>query len=125
MNKKILFTSILLCFIAASSYYYFNKTEAINSIQKARDLHQQYVENSPYKETIKLSRSERKALSLPPNAYNEREWELSMNPTIGIPTPYEVETISTNFTKSAPGSAGRAWEERGPSNIGGRTRVVF
>ncbi|PPK96374.1 putative secreted protein (Por secretion system target) [Nonlabens xylanidelens] len=125
MNKKILLTSILLCFIAASSYYFLSKTEHITSIQKARDLHKQYVENSPYKETIKLSRSERKALSLPPNAYNERLWELSMNPTIGIPTPYKVETIATSFTKSAPGSSGRAWEERGPSNIGGRTRVVF
>ncbi len=27
--------------------------------------------------------------------------------------------------KSAPGSSSRAWEERGPSNVGGRTRVTF
>ncbi len=92
---------------------------------EAREKHKDFVENSPFKETKNLSRKERKNLSLPPNSYNERMWELTMNPQLGFPTPYEVDLIDTNISKSAPGSTTRPWEERGPSNVGGRTRVVF
>jgi hypothetical protein len=123
MNKKLIVSSILVFTVAVISLFVFNKEE--KGIEEARALHRQLLENSPFRETIKLSRAERKALSLPPNAYNERMWELTMNPTTGIPTPYKVKSIATDIVKSAPGSNSRAWEERGPSNIGGRTRVVF
>jgi hypothetical protein len=123
MNKKLIPSGILIFLVLIAGLFIFNKEE--NNIEEARALHQQFVENSPFKKTIKLSRKERKALSLPPNAYNERMWELTMNPATGIPTPYKVKNIDAGIFKSAPGSSTRAWEERGPFKVGGRTRVVF
>jgi hypothetical protein len=109
MNKKLIVSSILVFTVAVISLFVFNKEE--KGIVEARALHRQFLENSPFKETIKLSRAERKALSLPPNAYNERMWELTMNPATGIPTPYKVKSIATDILKSAPGSSSRAWEK--------------
>ena len=57
------------------------------------------MNNSPYRDAISLSRSERKKQSLPPNSYNDRMWELTMNPRLGIPTPYHVKTIEKNNFK--------------------------
>lgn len=123
MNKRLIVTGILS--LISGLIILFVLFHKDTSIENARIRHREFVENSPFKETIHLSRADRKALSLPPNAYNERMWELTMNPNIGIPTPYETELISKNELRSAPGSSTRAWIERGPSNVGGRTRVAF
>ena len=52
----------------------------------AKEKHFFFLYNSPFKSTKTLSRTERKALSIPPNAYNERFYELTMNPDLGYPT---------------------------------------
>ena len=63
MNKKLIVSSILVFTVAVISLFVFNKEK--KGIVEARALHRQFLENSPFKETIKLSRAERKALSLP------------------------------------------------------------
>lgn len=60
------------------------------TISEKRKIHQEFLKNSPFKETLNLSKSERKAIGLPPNKYYEREWELTMNPATGKPEPFKV-----------------------------------
>ena len=124
MKKRFVYAGLALITAAIAGCNEISREKEL-STKEAREMHQAFVENSPFKETKNLSRKERKELSLPPNSYNERMWELTMNPRLGFPTPYEVALIDTNTLKSAPGSTTRPWEERGPSNVGGRTRVVF
>ncbi|AGC76904.1 putative secreted protein (Por secretion system target) [Nonlabens dokdonensis] len=124
MKKRFVYAGLALITAAIAGCNEISREKEL-STKEAREMHQAFVENSPFKETKNLSRKERKELSLPPNSYNERMWELTMNPRLGFPTPYEVALIDTNILKSAPGSSTRPWEERGPSNVGGRTRVVF
>jgi len=129
--KKIILSVIAVTLVLSACYFLFftNSLQEDTSItmEQRREKHEQFLNESPFKTTKDLSKKERKALGLPPNAYNERMWELTMNPDLGYPTPFLVDPIDVNEiqAKTSPGSAKSAWVERGPSNIGGRTRVVF
>lgn len=98
---------------------------------KLREQYAKYLANSPFKKTLKLTKGERKALGIPPNKYYEREWELTMNPVTGKPEPYKIFNIQKRLKDKTiagrnPGDAiDNAWVDRGPNNVGGRTRVVL
>jgi photosystem II stability/assembly factor-like uncharacterized protein len=100
---------------------------ALTEIEQLRNQHEDFFKKSPFHKSLKLNKTERKAQGLPPNNYNERMWELTMNPRLGFPTPYVVDLIDVNqtVTNSVPGNSIRPWEDRGPNNVGGRTRVAF
>ncbi|AXG69170.1 hypothetical protein KORDIASMS9_01389 [Kordia sp. SMS9] len=134
MKRKLTigaFASLL--FVAVAGYVLMNVSseEAQEKISSAelREKHANFLANSPYKETQKLSRKDRKAKGLPPNAYNEQLWELTMNPSLGRPTPELIPEIQRQLSQlqgRAPGDAvDNNWEERGPNNIGGRTRALL
>ncbi len=94
-----------------------------------------YQAHTPFQKTNQLSKDERKAEGLPPNKYYESEWELTMSPTLGRPTPENIAAIRKDLATERKNSilAGRVpgdavdnlWVERGPSNVGGRTRAVM
>ena len=99
-----------------------------------KEIHKEHLRNSPYKETKNLSKTQRKKLNLPPNAFYERLWELTMNPQLGRPTPeFKNEILKSIaerrknniFAPVAPGQPTNSWTAIGPNNIGGRTRVVL
>ncbi|WP_438961538.1 T9SS type A sorting domain-containing protein [Nonlabens sp.] len=125
MNKIInlfIITTLLLSVVGCTN------SKAPNDLMEAKRLiHKDFLANSPFAQTKNLSKEKRKELGLPPSAYNEREWELTMNPSLGIPTPFLVEstTPSSLSPKAAPGTNATPWQERGPFNTGGRTRVAF
>ncbi|GAK90115.1 hypothetical protein JCM19297_2127 [Nonlabens ulvanivorans] len=127
MKKYILLSVIAVTTIITVLFVINSTTEDLSEIALKRQQHKEFLDNSPFKDTRNLSKEKRKKLSLPPNAYNEREWELTMNPALGIPTPFLVEptTPSLYTTLGAPGNNTTPWQERGPLNTGGRTRVVF
>jgi len=50
------------------------------------EKHKFFISNSPFSKSQKLSKEERKSLGFPPNSYNERFFELTMNPYLGYPT---------------------------------------
>lgn len=58
-----------------------------SSIQRQPAKHHFCLENSPFKSTQNLSKKERKAGEIPPNAYNEMLWERTMNPETGGQKP--------------------------------------
>ncbi|MDB4307054.1 hypothetical protein N9935_02605, partial [Flavobacteriaceae bacterium] len=88
------------------------------------------------------SRKDRKALGIPPNAYNERFFELTMNPSLGYPTvskKFELQNrlsrerngnINPNknpknqdLSSKTPGADNlNPWISVGPNDVGGRTR---
>lgn len=127
MKKFILLSVIVVTAIIAFLFVFNSTKDELSDIAIKRQQHKEFLDNSPFKDTRNLSKEKRKKLSLPPNAYNEREWELTMNPTLGIPTPFLVESTTPSLytTLGAPGNNTTPWQERGPLNTGGRTRVVF
>lgn len=103
--------------------------------EELRALHACYLAESPFKDVLKLSKNERKAIGLVPNKYYETEWENSINPALGRPTPENLNALRLQLQKERvdalalgrnPGDASdNSWIERGPTNVGGRTRAVM
>ncbi len=104
---------------------------------KAREQHAEFLKNSPFKKTKNLSRTERKKNAIPPNAYNERMWELTMNPYTGRTEPEKLFNLQNqlkqandpqNRIQGVPGEPNNdetKWVQRGPFNVGGRTKAVM
>ncbi len=108
--------------------------KSISEIEQKRLVHEQFLANSPFKNTDGLTKMERLEQGLPPTKYLERIWELTMNPALGRPTPENLEQIradlqevhTAQFANRVPGDAsGNDWIERGPDNVGGRSRAVM
>lgn len=139
--KKRYLLGLLVVLLASATFVLFNqqspeKPEVPAEIQALRAKHAEFLKNSPFRETQHLSKKDRKNRGLPPNPYYERLWELSMNPALGYPTWENINLLQEERyanlnnihgvrTQRAPGDASdNPWVERGPNNIGGRTRVV-
>lgn len=96
-----------------------------------RKCHEENLKNTPFTKTLSLSKKERKAMGIPPNKYYEAEWELTMNPETGRPTVENIAALRKQLeteraANRAPGDASdNSWIERGPTNVGGRTRAVI
>jgi hypothetical protein len=114
------------------------KTKTSKPDKKTKELRKKlayFQEHSPFKKTILLSKNERKENGLPPNKYYESEWELTMSPTLGRPTTENLEVVRENLkrerqrmlaTGRVPGDdVNNSWVERGPTNVGGRTRAIM
>lgn len=120
---KIIVIALLPLFFSCNS----------NDISIKRKKHAEFLQNSPFIETKKLSKSERKSLGLTSDKYFERMWELTMNPELGYPTPdilYEVQEKLNQIDLSSknyrvPGDINNSWIERGPNNVGGRTKALL
>lgn len=103
-------------------------------VKELRKKHAYYLANNPFKKTFQMSKTERKANGLPPNKYNEQDWLLTMNPAEGRPNTENLEMIRKQLKKQredliaqgrVPGDGASAWIERGPNNVGGRTRAIM
>ena len=105
------------------------------AIDLLRQKHACYLEESPFKKYLAMSKTDRKLNGIPPNKYYESEWELTMNPETGRPNPENLILLREKLAKDKQRSLdlGRTpgdgtdnnWVERGPTNVGGRTRAVM
>jgi photosystem II stability/assembly factor-like uncharacterized protein len=125
--KKKLFFSIVLFAAIAFTYNAFTKQTQIEIL---REKHVDFLAESPFKETLKLSKKERKAIELTPNKFYERQWELTLNPATGKPEPEKLLALQERLRKDrlfskVPGDGSNSWTERGPDNQGGRTRAIM
>lgn len=89
-----------------------------------------FIKNSPFKESLTWDKKKRKQKGLPPNKYFEQMWELTINPATGRLDDGELSDLREKLIKKrrfrkTPGDATNAWEERGPNDIGGRTRAMI
>ncbi|WP_456378683.1 PA domain-containing protein, partial [Lutibacter sp.] len=134
MKKKL--QLILVVTLAIFTTYIFTTKDTTSKLVNAeitqlRKQHAKFLENSPFKNTLNLSKKERKSKGIPPNKYFERQWELTMDPTTGKPHPERLFSLQESLRSKSnanknPGSANwNNWEERGPNNVGGRTRAIM
>ena len=127
MNKKILYTLVLLLSVGL---FYINSTKETKT-EKIRKQHAKFLKNHPYKNTMNLSKKERKLQGLPPNAFFEQEYLSEINPYTGRTHKENVFAVQKELkelreNQRVPGDGNdNAWEERGPDNVGGRTRAVI
>ena len=119
--KVSIFSIVLLCFNCAK------KTD----VELIREKHSEFIQNHVYNNSVSLTKKERKDKGLPPNAYFEQEYLNEINPYTGITHKENVFALQkelelNNYQQRVPGDeANNAWVERGPDNIGGRTRAVI
>ncbi|NMH89176.1 thrombospondin type 3 repeat-containing protein [Flavivirga algicola] len=131
--KKRIFLVIASVF-TIFAILFFPNTDTSN-IDILREQHASFLESHPYNETLKLSKKERKALRIPPNKYFEEQYLLEMNPALGRPTREKIRELQkkqaklralNSLAQKVPGEkVDNAWVERGPNNVGGRTRAVM
>ena len=128
MNKKIFFFSFLIIAICGVVFKVtdINETE----IDKLRKQHAEFLQNHPFQKTGELLKKKRKSQGLPPNAYFEQKYLSEINPNTGRTHKENVYQLQEELNKrrigrKVPGDADNAWVERGPDNVGGRTRALI
>jgi hypothetical protein len=91
--------------------------------------YEKIIEEHPFNKTMYLSKKERKSLGLTPNAYFEQEYLNEINPSTGRTHPenvFELQDQLNLYNARVPGeSPANPWIERGPNNVGGRTRAIL
>ena len=127
MKKKLLLSALTILSIVF--VYKYSTQESAN--EKLVKKHEAFLKNHPYNKTLSLTKKERKDNGLPPNKYFEQEYLLEMNPNTGRTHPenylkLQKELNDVRLNQRVPGDADdNKWVERGPNNVGGRTRVVM
>lgn len=134
MNKK-LHLLISSCFtvllIVGLVFTYSNQeTNEKNSVDLQRESYAEFLKNSPFKETLTWDKKKRKFEGLPPNRYFEQMWELTINPVTGKLNDGNLTVIreqlnNQRIAQRNIGDAQNSWDERGPNDIGGRTRAIL
>ncbi|WP_028891577.1 thrombospondin type 3 repeat-containing protein [Tenacibaculum sp. 47A_GOM-205m] len=128
MNKKILFFSFLI--IAICSVIFKVSVNSETETEKLRKQHAKTLQEHPFQKTRNLPKKKRKAQGLPPNAYFEQKYLSEINPSTGRTHKENIYRLQEELNKrrigrKVPGDADNAWVERGPDNVGGRTRALL
>ena len=129
MNKKLVVSSSMLLLVAVALVYSVATKQT--ETEKRREKHAAFLKNHSFNKTMAFSKKERRAQGLPPNAYFEQEYLNEMDPSTGRTNKRELLQLQEQLNserlvqKALGNTAENAWVERGPDNIGGRTRVVL
>ncbi|MBL4643813.1 MAG: glycosyl hydrolase, partial [Flavobacteriaceae bacterium] len=127
MKKKVLLFFVL----ALTTLVVYTISTQKSTTKNTKEKHAAFLKSHPYNKTLQLTKKERKANGMPPNKYFEQEYLLEMNPNTGKTYPENIFKIqkqleSQRKLQRVPGDGSdNMWVERGPNNIGGRTRVVL
>ena len=135
MKKRIYI--VLSAFLISAVYVLINEKTGVtvsHEIVDLREKHAQFLKNKPPKANSALTRKEKIKNGIPPNEYYEQYAYLTMNPALGYPEPHKIHDLQKKLAaqkhrhkpQKAPGEKGdNPWRERGPNNVGGRTRVLL
>lgn len=113
--------------ISALSLFFFLQSPT------EKEAYRDMVNAHPYSQRTPLTMEELEAIPKRdrPDLAWEQDFLATIDPNLGRPTPErlhdayrQVETFQ-NQTLSTPGAAGTPWVERGPTNVGGRTRAIM
>ena len=124
MKKSLLtLTIFVICF-------FLNKI--ISEINTPQQKHAQLIKTNVLNKTLEFSKSDRLANQMPPNKYFEQKYLLEINPITGKTYPENVFKVKQELKKKrllhyrTPGDGfDNQWVERGPNNVGGRTRILL
>jgi PKD repeat protein len=109
--------------------FYIEQTERGQVINKER--YAEFIKQHPYMHSLPDA-----PLSKGPQAAPDKAWEqdfiATMDPALGRPTPEVLWPLLDQWQQqrrspatAAPGQTGNPWIERGPNNVGGRTRALM
>ena len=127
MKKRIITLVFIVLGVAIGVFQFTKETQS----ELLRKQHSELLRSHPYNQTKNLSKKERKAQGLPPNAFFEQEYLNEINPYTGRTHKENVFELQSDLEElrqgfRVPGDGlDNAWEERGPDNVGGRTRAVI
>ncbi|WP_226789231.1 T9SS type A sorting domain-containing protein [Polaribacter reichenbachii] len=104
----------------------------MSQIEKRKEKHSHQKKIQLFNAKNNLSKKERIFLGVPPNEYLADQYLLTMNPYTGRTHPENLYNLQEKLKKESvnqqrtPGDAiDNQWTERGPNNVGGRTRMVM
>ncbi|MDC0642985.1 Ig-like domain-containing protein [Flavobacteriaceae bacterium] len=97
------------------------------------ELHQYFLQNSPFKETKHMAKLDRFAQGLTPDRYFEEIYELTIDPSTGSPDYSSKQEVLNRFERqknlkrnAVPGqSVATPWYTIGPNNEAGRARAAL
>lgn len=131
--KKRLLQGLSLCVGLATASLFLN--DYFDALEK-RD-HAEFVRNHPYNQRTPISKQDLKAMPKKdrPDLAMEREFLLTMDPKLKRPATERLHPIIKEVNekrkaflsqKGLPGAnENLKWNERGPNNVGGRTRAIM
>ncbi len=139
MNKKYIVLSLTLFIAVVALVIQNDKSDEFSDVKALKEKHEEALKNSPFKNNRNLSKTQRREMGLPPNAYFEQIWELSLDPSTGRPMPERLLDVQMKLrkdwasNKGVGGDASNPWIERGPdlvstsftSDSQGRTRAIM
>jgi PKD repeat protein len=124
IHQKSSLLSVLV--LLTSSLLFF-----INTNNTSKEAYRKLLKEHPYSNPRREMPKELAGMGKPaaPDLAWEQDYLRTMDPTLGRPAqerlPAIIATLNNNYIgKVAPGSDKSPWVERGPNNVGGRTRAL-
>ncbi len=99
-----------------------------------REKYEEFINSHPYSTREHLTPEDLKAIPKKdrPDLAMEQDFLLTMDPALGYPTPerlipiyQQLAAVRKHPIPGTPGSIATPWVERGPDNVGGRTRAIM
>ncbi|MCC7298133.1 MAG: T9SS type A sorting domain-containing protein [Bacteroidia bacterium] len=124
MIKKLLSLWLLLCFCSSQ----FALAQEVKNYNKLVRKTEKRLTKEAKKHHSKQQSENKQAT---PDLYWIQQFIATMNPSLGKPTPevlmealQELNKQEQTLYSAMPGTTNTPWTERGPNNIGGRTRAL-
>lgn len=102
--------------------------------QDHHEAYAEFINNHEYSKREHLTPEQLKAIPKEdrPDLAMEQDFLNTMDPALGRPAPerlisvyQQISNIQNNPIPGTPGAISHPWVERGPSNVGGRTRAIM
>lgn len=119
--------------ILALSFFSYSLIDISSSEEADRLAYEAYLREHKFKQSPHLNKKEIKSIPKKdrPNLGWEQDFLRTMNPRLKRPTPEKLPAIfkdvqrQKELFRGTPGAVSTPWVERGPNNIGGRTRAIM
>ncbi len=130
--RKTFYLILLSCILLFAYFLKQQNNEQISTLS-AREKYSLFLRNHKFNEHLYvspyLSNGKKKNKADRPDLAWEQDYLRTMDPQIGRPAPERLSMIigqinQFNQNILAPGSISTPWVERGPNNVGGRTRAI-
>ena len=128
--KKTTFPLLVFFAALASFGIYFS---SLNPDQNKRKEYTEYISNHPYSRTISSDEVDKLPKKDRPDLAMEQNFLMTIDPSIkDVPTErlieaFEIQKVNRSFSSNILLGAipDVVWQERGPNNVGGRTRALM
>tara|TARA_Y100000815_G_scaffold273787_1_gene306012 strand:+ start:44231 stop:44605 length:375 start_codon:yes stop_codon:yes gene_type:complete len=88
---------VVSALLIGTSFYSCRNEENQNTEKEIVSISAQnykdFLENHPFRKTMKMSKKERQAIGLPPNKWYEQEWLYTSDPALLRPAPERVHQL--------------------------------